>query len=422
MADVQPLTGVRYNPRRQANLGRLIAPPYDTLAPGPADGDGFRPSFNIAELENVDLGAGADSHALAAARYDEWRASGLLVRDDAPALYVHDHTYADGDRVRRRRGLLARVRLAEWSEGVILPHERTFPGPRNERLARLRAVRANLSPLYLLYHDRAGHIRELLTTTLATAPPVASGTDATGGGHTLTRLTDPIALAQVTGHLAGERLFVADGHHRYEAALAYRDEQRAAGGQAGAPSEYVLAMLADIADPGVQVRPTHRAVYGLANFDTCWLHQHLSTYFAVETGSSGEAGRPDLICSIALPGESHPWRVYPLPGRPHERLLPDERSQAWRSLDVAIGDGVILNTILGLDPSRVLDHVTFTHNATTARSLVDAGEAQLAIIYAPPSLPALARVAAAGDTLPPKSTYFDPKPPAGLVINDLREP
>ena len=421
MADVRPLRGIRYNPRRHVDLGRLIAPPYDTAEPLAADGDLPRPSFNIAQIENVDLDKGADSHAVAAARYADWRTSGLLIQDQAPAVYIHDHRYRDGEHDRHRRGVLARVRLANWDEGIILPHERTFPGPRDERLARLRAVRANLSPLYLLYQDDARGLRDLLSGAVGAAAPVATGTDANGGDHTMTRIADPAVLADVTERLAGERLFVADGHHRYEAALAFRDEQRRAGSGPDAPSEFVLAMLADLDDPGVQVRPTHRVLRGLTHLDHCWLYGQLNLYFAVETAAPAADPRSELICEIALPGTSHPWRVYPRPDRPHERVLPPDRSAAWRSLDVAVGDGVILNAILGLDSSRMLDYVTFAHDRATVRSLLDEQEAQMAIVYRSPSLPALIRVAAAGDTLPPKSTYFDPKPPAGLVINDLRD-
>lgn len=420
MADVRALRGVRYNPQRQADIGRLIAPPYDTSEPATASDGAVRASFNIAELENIDLVTRGDSHALAAARYAAWQAQGLLIRDELPALYVHDHTYHDGDQLRHRRGLLARVRLADWAEGIVLPHERTFPGPRQERLERIRAVRANLSPLYLLYHDESGTLRDLLAAAVAATEPVAAGADASGGEHRLTRLDDPIVLARATERFAGERLFVADGHHRYEAALAYRDEQRRAGASDQALSEFVLAMLCDITDPGVQVRPTHRVVHGLPRLDLAWFRTQLDAVFEVESVAAADSvPRPGLICTIAPRGARGHWRIYRRAGDPHERLLPSARSPAWRELEVAIGDQVILETILKLDGVRMPRHVSYTHEAAAAQQMIDAGEAQLALLYASPSLLALSRVAAAGDTLPPKSTYFDPKPPAGLVINDL---
>lgn len=422
MADVRPLRGVRYNPLRQANIGRLIAPPYDTTEPDRLNGTG-RLSFNIAEIENVDLSPGENSHAVAAARYHDWLAQGLLLRDTEPAFYVHDHTYRDGDVVRRRRGLLARVKLAPWGDGVILPHERTFPGPRQERLERIRAVRANLSPLYLLYHDETGGIPDLLASALAETPPVATGQDAKGGEHRLTMITGEPILAELTRRFASERLLVADGHHRYEAALAYRDEQRRAGLAAAgdeAPSDFVLAMLAETTDPGVQVLPTHRVVTGLTDFDRERFRQRLETLFEVETSAAPEAvPGPGLVCEILLAGEPVPWRVYRRPGGAHEALLPQDRGEAWRGLDVAISDHVILRGVLGVDASDRTDHVTYTHDVPAAWQMVASGGADLALLHARPSLADLARVAAEGDTLPPKSTFFEPKPPAGLVINDL---
>jgi uncharacterized protein (DUF1015 family) len=421
MADVRPLRGVRYDPRRLTNVGRLIAPPYDTTDLARSDDSTLRSTFNIAEVENVDLANGSDSHLVAASRYQDWRQRGLLIRDDKPALYVHDHRYRAGDEVRDRRGLLARVRLADWDERVILPHERTIPGPRNERLARLRAVRANLSPLYLLYQDESGEVRRTLAAATASTEPIATGEDINGAQHRLSRLDDERVLETVPTLFAGKPLFVADGHHRYEAALAYRGEQRCAGAGNEASSEFVLAMLADINDPGVSVRPTHRLIHDLPDFDPTRFRRQVEEVFVVATDSGGGAGLDHAVCVVLIAGEPQPWRVSLRPDRAHVTLLPGERSRAWRAFDVAIADSVILESILGLGTSRLADHVAYTQDPNVARHLVEAGDAQLALVFAPPSLAALTRVAEAGDLLPPKSTFFDPKPPAGLVIHDLSD-
>ncbi len=384
--------------------------------------DAAQSTFNIAELENVDLGSGANSHLLAATRYQDWRHRDVLIQDEVPSLYLHEHSYRDGERRRHRRGLLARVRLADWSERVILPHEGTIPGPRLERLARLRAVRANLSPLYLLYHDESGDLHQTLTTAIAGAPPISSGVDIKGDRHRLTRIDNDGVGQTVSEFFSNRTLFVADGHHRYEAALAYRDERRRAGSGDTAPSEYVLAMLADINDPGVSVRPTHRVINRLAGFDVVDFRRQLAELFVVETSETPVAVSGDnLICELVIAGEKHPWRVSPRQDRSHEARLPPSRSRAWRDLNVAIADSIMLESIFGLGSSRLPNHVSYTHDANVAREEVGKGEAQLAMIFAPPSLLALARVAEAGDKLPPKSSYFDPKPPAGLVINDLSE-
>ena len=432
MADVRALRGVRYHPPLAAAIGHLVAPPYDAspAAEGPSSGA----PYNVGRLENVVLGDDGDPHALAATRYRAWRRQGVLARDPAPALYLHHQAFDDGDRRLIRRGLLARVRLADWEERVVLPHERTFPGPRRERLERLRAVGANLSPLYLLYHDPAGELRAILAAAEAEVPAAEAGTDPTGAEHRLTVLADPALHDRVSRFFADRRLYVADGHHRYEAALAYRDERRSASPTAGydveAPSEFVLVLLADVADPGVRVLPTHRLVHGWPGFDPGRFRTELARFFALErvpdsvaspgvARSGADGGVP--LCELRFADDPSPWRLRTKPGAPHAALMPTGPGQAWRTLDVAILGSVVLERLLGLGADRLPTHVAFTHEAAAARAAVAGGRAQLALILAPPSLADLTAVAEAGDLLPPKSTYFDPKAPAGLVINELTE-
>ncbi|MDQ3410764.1 MAG: DUF1015 domain-containing protein, partial [Chloroflexota bacterium] len=247
--------------------------------------------------------------------------------------------------------------------------------------------------------------------------------DIKGDRHRLTRIDSDDVGQTVSEFFSNRTLFVADGHHRYEAALAYRDERRRAGSGETAPSEYVLAMLADINDPGVSVRPTHRVINHLAGFDVVDVRRQLAELFVVETSETSVAGRGDhIVCELVIAGEKYPWRVSPRQDRSHEARLPRNRSRAWRDLNVAIADSILLESILGLGSSQLPNHVSYTHDANVAREAVGKDDALLAIIFEPPSLLALARVAAAGDKLPPKSSYFDPKPPAGLVINDLSQP
>ena len=433
MADVRPLRGVRYHSSLAAEIGRLIAPPYDTpLADRPAGPPTVR--FNIGHLENVALSPTTDPHALAAARYRAWREDGILTRDPLPALYLHEQAFEDrGERV-VRRGVLARVRLTQWNEGVVVPHERTFPGPRQERLARLRAVAANLSPLYLLYRDPARELDSLLRAATAGLPTALAGTDAAGADHRLVVLTQSDQHEAVSRFFADRRLYVADGHHRYEAALAYRDERRAAesvrpsrspGANRDGPAEFVLVLLADIADPGVRVLPTHRLVHGLAGLDPAQFRVELGRVFDLDRvsdrGSPSSFGADGALCELRFAGENGAWRVRSRPGAPHAALMPVGPGPAWRSLDVAIIGSVVLERLLGLEPERLPAHVAFTHDLTAADAAVATGKAQLAILLRRPSLTALMAVADAGDTLPAKSTYFDPKAPAGLVINELTE-
>ena len=413
MPEVRPFRGIRFNPLHQPDLGRVIAPPYDSFDPALA----LRPT-SIAALENVDLGNGPDAHATAAARYQAWRANGTLVVDDRPAFYVHNHAFVIDGEWRQRRGLLARVRLAPWADGSVLPHERVFPGPRDERLARLAAVKANLSPLYLLYRD-AGEVRQALTAALVNTAPVATGIDAHRGEHELFALTDTVRQAHIQELLAARSLFVADGHHRYEAALAYRNRLARHGElSADDPARYVLALLAPMDDPGVIVRPTHRVVTGRPGLTGKALATVLLPLFDLVVGELPPTETRSPICRLAIRGERQLWSVLPRDGRPEQALMPPDRGATWRCLDVAIGDHVLLDVLLGIGPAAGTGGVWFTPKESVARAAVTAGDAPLAMLYAPPSLPQLIAVAEAGELLPPKSTYFDPKPPAGLVISD----
>jgi uncharacterized protein (DUF1015 family) len=414
MADVRPVRGVRFDARRTGPIGSLIAPPYDVAAE-PADGA----LFNIRKIEGVDLGRGGDDHALAAQRYQAWQEQGALRRDAAPMIYIHRHQFNQDGTAVSRTGLLARVRLADWSERIVLPHERTTPGPRAERLARLRAVRANLSPLYLLYRDAGGVIGRLIADHAQRGQPLEDR-DRMGGTHRLTAVADPAIHARLAAAFSSRTLFVADGHHRYEAALAYRDECRDRHGHdPDAPWEFVLALLAAVEDPGVIVRPTHRVLTGGQTSSPRLLLQFLNRWFDLRAADPG-APPPEarFICRVVVPDEPGVWDVLAKSGEPHQALMPRARGAAWRSLGVAAVEAMI-ESLFGVDAQSAAQRLLPATDDVDATDQVRDGRAQAAFLLPAPSLDRLLAVAEEGDLLPAKSTWFEPKAPAGLVINDL---
>jgi uncharacterized protein (DUF1015 family) len=379
--------------------------------------------YSIAEIENVDLGLPGDQHARAARRYQHWRNQGVLLRDPAPAVYIHQHQFEVDGTSRLRTGLLARVRLCEWTERVVLPHERTTPGPRQERLDRMRAVHANLSPLYLLYRDPTGEIRDLLAKYAARDMPLDER-DRMGGAHTLVPRADSELHQRLATLFADRPLFVADGHHRYEAALAYRAERRDAMGarwDRDAPPEFVLALLAAVEDPGVLVGPTHRLLLAGAGASPETLIALLGRWFEVRTvsGPTPAADSDGFVARLLLPTGLGGRDIYAKPGNPHDALLPRDRGKWWRSLGVAAVAG-ILESELGVH-ARGAGQVTYVVDEREAEERVRSGNATAAFLLPPPNLDRLLAVAEDGDLLPPKSTWFQPKAPAGLVINDLSE-
>jgi uncharacterized protein (DUF1015 family) len=413
MADVRPLRGVRFDPRHSGPVGPLIAPPYDVIAE-PTNGA----EFSIRKIESVDLGGGND-HAWAAERYRRWLKQGVLRRDPAPMVYIHHHQFNQHDTLHRRTALIARARLADWSERIVLPHERTTAGPREERLKRLRAVQANLSPLYFLYRDPDGQIRDLMNS-LEQGSPGLHDRDQMGGAHGLTPVADADIHARLATAFAGRALFVADGHHRYEAALAYRNECRAVhGDDAEAPSEFVLVLLAAVEDAGVIVRPTHRLIVAQSTIDLASVREEFPRWFDLERASV-EKPMPegDFVCRVVMGGDNGVWDLHTKPGAPHHELLSPGRGAAWRSLGVATVEGIverIFEGSAGMSNARVLPAID-DHDAVCK---VREGRAQVAFLLPAPSLDRLLTVAEEGDLLPAKSTWFEPKAPAGLVINDL---
>jgi uncharacterized protein (DUF1015 family) len=425
VAEVRAFRGVRYSAEIARNLGNLIAPPYDVTTARLIEDLRDRDPNNMVHLEHVEIEPGHDPHIHAAELYRQWRDDGVLIRDPQPAFYRYDHWFThEGKRV-RRRGVLAAVRLAPWSERVVLPHEETFPGPKLERLRRLRAVQANLSPLYLLYRDPEGVVASLLSTERS---PVETGIDPEGDRHELTTIDDPEVIAGIQRHFMNQPLYVADGHHRYEAAVEYRDERAAAGFTCPFPSpdlegaeQYVLALLCAANDSGVFVLPTHRLVRGLPNFDPAKVRADLDRFFDLQPLTNPtEVQVPDgAFCLIWFGRGEGCWKLTPRADHAHEALLPRNQSDAWRKLDLAVLSSAVLEGVLGIQHANALDYISYTSSIDQAIDAVEAGEAQMAFLVEASTVDELMTIADAGDRMPPKSTFFWPKVPAGLVIHDL---
>ncbi|HEX2282562.1 MAG TPA: DUF1015 domain-containing protein, partial [Thermomicrobiales bacterium] len=382
----------------------------------PADGA----EFSIRNIESVDLGSTGDPHALAARRYRAWLEQGALRQDAVPMVYIHRHRFDQQGTSVTRTGLLARVRLTDWTERVVLPHEQTTRGPREERLNRLRAVQANLSPLYLLFRDADSEIRGLIGEH-AGSGQLLDNRDQMGGTHHLTAVADAQLQARLSTAFARRTLFVADGHHRYEAALAYRDECRARRGfDPDAPWEFVLALLAPVEDPGVIVWPTHRVLLDEQHGSPRLLLRLIQRWFDASPQRL-DAPLPDtrFICRVVLPDNHGVWDVHAKPGDPHQALMPHARGGAWRSLGVAAVESLI-ESLLGVRARAAEPRLLPAIDDADAVEQIMDGRAQAAFLLPAPSLDQLLTVAEGGDLLPAKSTWFEPKAPAGLVINDLR--
>jgi len=394
MAVVSPFPAVRYDAARVGGLADVIAPPYDVISAAEQAALYDRSPYNAVRLILARETPRADAAARALA---DWMAARVLVRDPAPALYLYRQTFAvPGLGTRTREGVLCRLELEPFASGVVRPHERTFPGPKADRLALLRATGAYLSPIFGLYAGAGASLRDVFAA-VAAAPPLEDVSDDGGERHRVWRIEDTATIASVRAALAPESILIADGHHRYETALTHRDE--------GGPP-YVLAYLADMHDPGLVILPTHRLVRGPLPLDPATLEARLRESFLV---TPRPAARPRASGEIdcILPDRRLRLRALPT-ALARVAALPEP----LRSLDVTLFQRAILEPLLGLETHGL----AFTHDDAEAVAAVP-HEASAAFLVNPPSIDAVRAVCLAGEVMPEKSTYFYPKLADGLVFD-----
>jgi uncharacterized protein (DUF1015 family) len=413
VAEVSPIRALHYDLARAGSLADVTAPPYDVIDDAERAALVGRSPHNVVELDLPRALAGGDPYDHAAALLTQWTQEGFLVRDDEPAIWALEQEYdAPGGGRLTRRGFLARVRLAPYGEG-IRPHERTQPGPKEDRLRLTRATRHNLSPIFSLHPgDAWTHLAPALDRD-----PWGEVTDPDGTTHRVWRVTDPAAHEAIAKELEPGELLIADGHHRYETALAY---QREVGGSG--PHDYVLMALVSLEDPGLTVFPTHRLLSGLADDPARQeaLGTGLKELFEVEEVPRGELD-PGGAEGVGVFGyiDSHFQRPFRLRLR-EGAGLPDS-SDAYRTLDAAILEELVLKGILGMSADDIAAKrgIGYTPSIEGALGKLDAGDYQAAFLLRPTPVEQVRAVAAAGETMPPKSTYFFPKLLTGIVFNPL---
>ena len=420
MTRIRPFRALRYDPAR-VDFSRVIAPPYDVIAAEERALLYDRDPYNAIRLEltrDVADEAGTD-YAEIRETLASWRKDGVLLRDDAPALYAirQGFTTSDGQR-HERESFFALLHLEDYARRIVRPHERTLAGPKADRLKVLRAARANLSPVFLLYEDREQSLAPRLRT--AAHEPLAVAREGSGATHELARIDDPAAVRAAEVFLAERPVVIADGHHRYETALAYRDERRVAGDAApDAPHEWILACFANAFAPGTLLLPIHRLVCkGGAPTPAAWSERLPG--WTVREVALGDPSQIDALLARELA---------PLAGR-HAFAVDDasgslrifSRPASGDELTVRVLHRDVIEGVFGLDEAAVRDGaIAYPKSAAqTARDL-RAGRGVVALYLNPLRPDDVFRVTAAGEVLPQKSTFFTPKLPTGVVFRTLDE-
>jgi len=425
MVMLRPFRALRYDGDKVGGLARVVAPPYDVISDRDRDDLYERSDHNVVRLI---LNRDEDRYASAARALAAWRAEGVLARDAKPALYYYEEEFAlpDGSR-HTRRGVLTTVKIEPFSAGVIRPHERTFARAKKDRMALIKECRTNLSPIFGLF-AKPPELLDPLRAATANAARVEL-TDMNGWRHRMWIIEDPEVQGALSAALAPETVFIADGHHRYETALEYRDSIDAAGDHpADAPHEFILMYLTSMQEPGLLVLPTHRVLGAGLAIDADDLRRRLEPYFTMQSFARDQLpalrrhldeAPHEARFAMALRGSDAIVALGLRDASALERYAA-EVTPTVRKLDVTVLDAVVLKGLLGLDTvaAEQAGELTYMHDDGDALAAVDAGAA-VAFLMNAPRLEAVAEVCLSGEVMPQKSTYFFPKLLSGLVLHPL---
>ena len=440
MADVQPFRGYRYNLAQVGALEDVIAPPYDVIdsalqeelyAKNPANVVRLilnKETPNDTELDN--------RYTRSAACLRDWLANDILLQESQRSIYAVEQRFEVDGRILTRKGFLARVKLEPFGQGSIFPHEETLSGPKADRLKLFRATAMNLSPVFGLYPDPTAAVPKLLDQAIGRALPIEA-TDHLGVVTRIWPLADHHLVNQITALIADKPVFLADGHHRYETGLKYlseREQQATIEGRTLEPdaqARYILMFLVAMSDKGLEVQPTHRLVRGLPGISTERLRELLEPAFDIAPFGKGEESCKAAWEEIEMGGEQDVlafgtrsdsnWFLARLKDQATMEQVAPGKSDAWRALGVAILHGVALDGLL--KPHAGHDGLRCTYVHQVREVIEDQASAQgadIAVLVPPATIDMVEEIAGGGEKMPPKSTYFYPKIPSGLVFNPLK--
>ncbi len=419
---------MRYNTFLAGKIGELCCPPYDIISEEERLGYIAENEYNVIRLELPK--EGGDVYKTAGEVLDMWRNTGVLVHEIKPAVYIYEEEFNAYNKRSSVKGIIVRVKVEEFSKGVILPHEFTLSKAKADRFNLMKATNCNFSQIYALYMDEE-HTTLKTIDRLSDRKPDQKFTDSDHVTHKLWIITDEKVIEKLVNDFADRKLYIADGHHRYETALNYRNYCRENGiSKEGDPQDYQMMYLVDMQHPGLVVFPTHRMVRNLESFDKDEVLKGCEEYFDIKKFTS--VGNINSELSKQYKHGKKAFGFYCGKGEWYLLVLKDievmadvlpDLSEASQQLDVSVLHSLILEKTMGIDKENMANQINLTYTKFFEEAImkVDKGEFQCSFILNPTRVTEIRDVAAAGEKMPQKSTYFYPKMITGMVMNDLNE-
>lgn len=427
MAEIKGYKGLRFNCEKAGKIEELVCPPYDIISDQQREEYIKTNPHNIIRLE---LPKGDDKYNKAAEILKDWLEKGILVKEDKPAIYIYEEEFTAYGERKAIKGIICRVKLEEFSKGIILPHEFTLSKAKEDRLNLMKATNCNFSQIYSLYMDGGKNTLGKIDS-LSKSEPDIQLQDNDNVTHRMWIIKDEKAIADICSDFTDRKLYIADGHHRYETALNYRNYLREQGlAKEGDACDYQMMMLVDMEHPGLVVFPTHRLVRNLDSFNAERVIDGCKEYFYVTEHSDINTIESTLMelynqgkkaYAFYCGGSSYKLLVLK-DTNIIKKLLPNA-STATQQLDVTILHTLILEKIFGIDAENMAKQInlTYTKIFDEAISSVQQGNSQCAFILNPTRVSEIREVASNGEKMPQKSTYFYPKMITGLVMNQLED-
>ena len=432
MIRIAPFRALCYSPKKIKDLSKVIAPPYDVISKEEQDKLYKKSVYNFVRL---DLSQEADSYDAVPRLLAEWQSQGILERDEAPAIYFSSHRFKlkTGEQ-KTRLGFFALTELQDFSAGAIRPHEKTLAAPKEDRLKLMLACNAQLSPIFVLYSQPKQTVHIILSVAVEGMTPFIDTELDNGDALKLWRVSDPAVIEKVQREMAEQTLLIADGHHRYEATLRYRDQLRSERVPATGDEAYnfILTYFANIDDDNVVILPTHRLVRGFTHKPFLELEEALQTYFYVEQHPKTPEGKSSFLKALKNAAKKHRvigasfkrdprYLILRLKNKRLMQRLAKDMSAPLRELDVSTLHLLVLEHILGMPPEQQVSGATlrYSQDEEAVLQALEKEDYQAAFILAATKKEKIQAIVAANEKMPQKSTYFYPKLCSGLMVNKI---